>query len=198
MRLKLFLLLALFATLPLLAQRAGVQGVVIDAKSGLPVVGATVMLDNQGNAVTTGPTGKFLIDDARQGNDELLILNYGYKDWSQAVTIIDNEIEDLGTILIEPLSFENAEVLEYRNAISDMALSESQLEDEEGNTQEVALLSGATDNPFYQASSYTFSTARFRIRGYENQKTETYINGVPFNDGVRFSFNYPMVLFLNA
>ncbi|MBR3451429.1 MAG: TonB-dependent receptor [Muribaculaceae bacterium] len=197
MRLKLFLFLALFATLPLLAQQTGVQGMVVDAKSGLPVVGATVMLDNQGNAATTDALGKFLIDDARQGADELLVLCYGYKDWSQSVTIIDNEIENLGTIQVEPVSFESAEVLEYRNAVADMALSESQLEDEEGNTQEVALLSGATDNPFYQASSYTFSTARFRIRGYENQKTETYINAIPFNDGVRFSFNYSMTGGLN-
>jgi hypothetical protein len=191
------LLLALFATLPLLAQRTGVQGLVVDAKNGLPVVGATVMLDNQGYAATTDALGKFLIDDARQGTDELLVLCYGYKDWSQAVTIIDGEIENLGTIQVEPVSFESAEVMEYRNAVADMALSESQLEDEEGNTQEVALLSGATDNPFYQASSYTFSTARFRIRGYENQKTETYINGIPFNDGVRFSFNYSMTGGLN-
>ncbi len=197
MRLKLFLLLALFATLPLLAQRTGVQGLVVDAKNGLPVVGATVMLDNQGYAATTDALGKFLIDDARQGTDELLVLCYGYKDWSQAVTIIDGEIVNLGTIQVEPVSFESAEVMEYRNAVADMALSESQLEDEEGNTQEVALLSGATDNPFYQASSYTFSTARFRIRGYENQKTETYINGIPFNDGVRFSFNYSMTGGLN-
>ena len=72
MRLKLFLLLALFATLPLLAQHTGVQGTVVDAKSGLPVVGATVMLDNQGNAATTDALGMFLIDDAMQGADELL------------------------------------------------------------------------------------------------------------------------------
>ena len=197
MRLKLFLLLALFACLPMLAQRTGVQGVVVDASSGLPVVGATVMLDNQGNAATTGPTGAFVIDDARQGGDELLVLSYGYKDWSRAVTIIDGVMENLGTIQIEPVSFESVEMLDYRNAMADMALSESQLEDEEGNTQEVALLSGATDNPFYQASSYTFSTARFRIRGYESQKTETYINGIPFNDGVRFAFNYSMTGGLN-
>ena len=197
MRLKLFLLLALFATLPLLAQHTGVQGTVVDAKSGLPVVGATVMLDNQGNAATTDALGMFLIDDAMQGADELLVLCYGYKDWSQPVTVIAGEIENLGTIQVEPVSFESAEVMEYRNAVADMALSESQLEDEEGNTQEVALLSGATDNPFYQASSYTFSTARFRIRGYESQKTETYINSIPFNDAVRFSFNYSMTGGLN-
>ncbi len=197
MRLKLFLLLALFATLPLLAQRAGVQGVVIDAKSGQPVAGATVLLDNQGNAATTGSDGAFVIDDAQTGADQLLVLAYGYKDWSEAITIVANMVENVGTIQIEPVSFESAEALEYRSNLADMALSESQLEDEEGNTQEVALLSGATDNPFYQASSYNFSTMRFRIRGYENQKTETYINAVPFNDGVRFAFNYSMTGGLN-
>ena len=197
MRLKLFLLLALLATLPLLAQRTGVQGVVVDAGSGLPVVDATVLLDNQGNATTTDALGRFVIDDARQGTDQLLVLGYGYKDWSCPVTIISGEVEDLGTISIEALSFDNAESVEFRTAMADMALSESQLEDEEGNTQEVALLSGATDNPFYQASSYTFSTARFRIRGYESNKTETYINSIPFNDGIRFAFNYSMTGGLN-
>ena len=192
MRLKLFLLLALFATLPLLAQRAGVQGVVIDAKSGLPIAGATVLLDNQGSAATTGSDGAFVIDDARPANDELLVIAYGYKEWSRPVIIVTGEVENVGQIALEPVSFESAQSLEFRNAMADMALSESQLEDEEGNTQEVALLSGATDNPFYQASSYTFSTTRFRIRGYENNKTETYINSIPFNDAIRFSFNYSM------
>ena len=127
MRLKLFLLLALFATLPLLAQQAGVRGVVIDAKSGIPVVGATVLLDKQGDAATTDVTGAFIIDDAQPGNDELLVLAYGYKDWSLAVTIVPGQVENLGRIDVEPVSFESAEALEYRNAVADMALSESQM-----------------------------------------------------------------------
>jgi hypothetical protein len=139
----------------------------------------------------------FIIDDAVPGPDMLIVLAYGYNDWSRDIIIANGVVENLGDIQIEPVSFESAQALEFRNAIADMALSESQLEDEEGNTQEVALLSGATDHPFYQASSYTFSTARFRIRGYENNKTETYINGVPFNDAIRFSFNYSMTGGLN-
>ena len=198
MRLKLFLLLALFVTLPMLAQQlTGVRGVVIDAKSGLPVNGATVMLDNQGNAATTGTDGVFIIDDAYPGTDQLLVLAYGYKDWETTVVVVSGTVENMGTIQVEPVSFESAEAPEFRNSVADLALTESQLEDEEGNTQEVALLSGASDNPFYQAASYNFSTARFRIRGYENQKTETYINSIPFNDGVRFSFNYSMTGGLN-
>lgn len=178
-------------------QLTGVRGVVIDAKSGLPVNGATVMLDNQGNAATTGTDGVFIIDDADPGTDQLLVLAYGYKDWETTVVVVSGTVENMGTIQVEPVSFESAEALEFRNSVADLALTESQLEDEEGNTQEVALLSGASDNPFYQAASYNFSTARFRIRGYENQKTETYINSIPFNDGVRFSFNYSMTGGLN-
>ena len=122
MRLKLFLLLALFATLPMLAQRQGVQGTVFDAKSGLPVVGATVILDHQGNAATTDSEGLFIIDDAVPGSDQLLILAYGYNDWSRDITIVNGMVENMGDIQIEPVSFESAQALEFRNAMADMAL----------------------------------------------------------------------------
>ena len=47
MRLKLFIMLLLAATIPAIAQDSGVRGAVVDADSGMPVVGATVLL-NQG------------------------------------------------------------------------------------------------------------------------------------------------------
>ena len=78
MKLKLFLLLTLLLSASGGFAQTGVQGTVIDAKSGLPVAGATVMLDNQGNTVTTGPSGDFLINDAQPGSDVLLVIGYGY------------------------------------------------------------------------------------------------------------------------
>ena len=48
MRLKLFLLLLLTAVIPSLAQTTGVAGTVVDSNTGVPVSGATVMLDNRG------------------------------------------------------------------------------------------------------------------------------------------------------
>ena len=47
MRLKFLILFTFVVCLPALAQRAGVTGVVVDAKNGEPVIGASVMLDNQ-------------------------------------------------------------------------------------------------------------------------------------------------------
>ena len=151
-RLKLFILLALMAVLPVLAQQTGLYGIVVDARSGQPVAGATVLLDEQGNTVTTGPNGDFQISDARPGNDLLIVLGYGYKDWQQDVEIVRG-MSSVGTIRIEPVSFGNAGTemdAEFRN---ENMLTEAELEDEEGNTQAVGTLTGATDDPFYQACS---------------------------------------------
>lgn len=194
MKLKLFLLLTLLACLPSWAQ-TGLKGVVTDAKSGQPVAGITVLLDNQGITVTTGPNGDFLISGAKAGNDVLLVLSPDHKDWSANVEILSNAIDNLGTIKIEPVSFNSNDDFTYAN--SDIVLTESQLEDEEGNTQAVGLLSGANDNPFYQAASYDFSLMRFRIRGYNSEYTSTSINGINFNDAIRGRFNYSMMGGLN-
>ena len=71
MRLKLFLLLSLMTSFALLAQRTGVHGVVVDAKTGVTITGATVILDDQGTTVTTGPNGDFSITNATAGQDVL-------------------------------------------------------------------------------------------------------------------------------
>lgn len=186
MRVKLFLLLSLLVALPALAQRTGVRGSVVDAKTGLPVVGATVMLDEQGISVTSGPNGDFSISDAVAGNDRLLVLSYGYKDWMQDVIISANVVENVGTIKLVGIA-------DGSNDSDDFIVSESQIEDEEGNSQSIATLSGANDNIFYQAASYDFSLMRFRVRGYDSEYTQTMINGIVFNDPARGRFNYSMM-----
>jgi hypothetical protein len=195
MKLKLFLLLTMLVSASALWAQTGVQGTVIDAKSGLPVVGATVMLDNQGNTVTTGPSGDFLISDAQPGGDVLLVIGYGYKDCETKVEIPAKGIFNVGVVRLTSSSFNPAQSINDDQA--DLVITESQLEDEEGNTQAVATLSGASDNPFYQAASYNFSVARFRIRGYNSEYTQQYINGVYFNDAARGRFNFSMLGGLN-
>lgn len=143
MKLKLLLLLTLLACLPAWAQ-TGLKGVVKDAKSGQPVAGVTVLLDNQGITVTTGPNGDFSISGAKAGNDMLIVLSPDHKDWSQNVEILNGTLDNLGTIKIEPMSFSSNDDFTYTN--SDIVLTESQLEDEEGNTQAVGTLAGANDS----------------------------------------------------
>ena len=55
MKLKLFITLLLLAVMPAFAQNTGVSGVVVDADSGQPIAGATVLLQ-QGSSAFTGRT----------------------------------------------------------------------------------------------------------------------------------------------
>ena len=73
-KLKLLLILMLSAWLSAWALPTGVRGVVVDARSGQPVAGATVLLDEQGFTVSTGPAGDFQISDARPGRDLLVVI----------------------------------------------------------------------------------------------------------------------------
>ena len=93
-----FLLLALMLAVPAMAQRTGIKGIVVDSKTGVPVQGATVMLDGQGASATSTLDGSFVITDATAGSDVVLVFSYGYKDWSQDVVIESNRIVDVGTI----------------------------------------------------------------------------------------------------
>lgn len=96
MRLKLFLLLIPLFGLSVFAQRTGIQGIVVDAESGLPISGASIILDNQNILVNTGPAGDFLITNAAPGTDNLSIVSYGHKDWSEKVEITQNVVEKPG------------------------------------------------------------------------------------------------------
>ncbi len=186
MRLKLFLLLLLTAVLPSLAQKTGVAGTVVDSNTGAPVGGATVMLSGQSIFVTTDPSGDFRISNAAPGGDEILIAAYGYNDSSIPVDIVSGQISDMGTIRLISTDLNNV----FYEDQQDMYFDQNILEDEEGNAQSIAALTGASDDVYYNAASYDFSAMRFRMRGYNSEYHQTYINGISFNDLARGRFNY--------
>lgn len=69
-------------------------------------------------------------------------------------------------------------------------LDENQIEDEEGNDQSIGMLAGASDDVYYNAASYDFSVMRFRLRGYAQEYSQMYVNGVHLTDAIRGRFNY--------
>lgn len=186
MRLKLFLFLLLSATVPTIAQSTGLSGIVIDAGTGSPISGATVMLNEQGILVTTGPAGDFRISDATAGSDVLTIVNYGYADHYQNVEIYNNQISDLGKI---SLSSEK-QGAQYYEEQQDMLFDQSALNDDEGGSQTIGALTGAQDNIYHTTAGFDFQPMYFRIRGYNSEYQSTYINGIYLNDLARGRFSY--------
>lgn len=190
MKLKLLLVTTLiFTAFSLAAQRTGISGVVVDKDTGAPISEATVILEGQNKVVTTSPTGDFSITNAAPGEVSMVIVAYGYSDLVKKVTIANNVVENLGKIAL------SADIYSSTSGMLDdnLLVSESVLEDEEGNSQVVGALVGASDNVYYQTASYDFNVMRFRYRGYDQEYSDTYINGVNFNEPIRGRFNYSML-----
>lgn len=185
MRIKLFLLMLMMAALPSLAQKTGVSGIVVDSRTGAPIEGATVMLDNQALSAITDAGGAFHIN-AAPGADDLIILAPGTQDYVRQVIVPDGKLLNLDKIRVESGDIESM----YQDEQSDLTFDQSVLEDEEGNVQTIAALTGASDNIYYNVAGYNFQPMRFRVRGYDSKYTQTYVNGISFNDLARGRFNY--------
>lgn len=184
MRLTLTMLCAA-AMLAASAAPTGVKGRLVDARSGAPVADADILLRDQQISVVSGDDGSFQITNAESGQDVLEIIAFGYDDTFYDVNIIRDLVTNIGDIRLA-ISGYDASRLNSDNFIFD----ENEISDDESLQQSVGTIQGASDDIFYQAASYQFSTGRFRMRGLPYSWQEGYINGVNYNDDDRGQFNF--------
>ena len=170
--------------LPSLAA-TGLKGTLVDANNGKAVADANILLRDQAIFVTSGSDGTFSISNAQPGKDVLQIIAYGYADAYVDVDIVNGIVRNIGDIKLTPSGGDN----EAFNSDS-FLFDEEDILDDEGASQSVGTIQGATDDIYYQAANYDFSLARFRWRGYDSNWSAGYINGFNFNDAMRGRFNY--------
>lgn len=63
--------------------------------------------------------------------------------------------------------------------IPTVTLEDIEANDEAVSDQGISPVLNAGRDPFYSAATFSFSISRFRIRGYDNDYFETYMNGIP-------------------
>ncbi len=185
MRLKLFVMLLLSAVLPVMAQSARLTGSVVDDDTGNPIAGALVTISEQGVTVTTGPAGDFLISNLTPGTVRGLVIAYGYPD-----AAFEAEVADGQTFTVNVKLHNQSDDQLYIEESQDMYFDENTLEDEDGNSQIVNALTGASDNVYFNTASYNFGPMYFKYRGYESSYQTVYMNGMAFNDLIRGQFNF--------
>ena len=185
MRIKLTLLTLLCIAMTALAD-TGVKGIVVDSRTGKPVADANVLLRERAIFVVTGSDGVFTISNTSPGEDIIDIIASGYEDASQDVILKENIVLNIGEIKVKAVGGE------IRAENDDLIFNEEELAEDEGIGQQVSTISGATDDIYYQAANYNFSTVRFRMRGYDTNWQTGYVNGVNMNDAMRGLFNYSM------
>lgn len=179
-----------FSTLSLFAQTR-VTGVVKTADTNSPLPGVTVTLLHQNISAKTNAQGVFNLTYLTAGNEEIAFSSTGYLSQIKTVQLKENELNDIGTVLLQVDIQEDAkqDVL--------LQLNESDFSEDEGRATQTISTSLAKGDVYLSQASYSFSPMRFRLRGYEQEFESTYVNGVHFNALDRGGFNYSSLGGLN-
>jgi len=150
-----------------------ISGKLVDNQTGNPHSGLMLTLENTNNVVFTNNSGNFIFVNVPSGNynllakvsDQLFIIStFEYKSGDK----------DLGEIKF------TAPVSTNENEFSVIDISDLAGIENENDNFSSALSAGR--DVFVNAAAYNFSTGRFRPRGYFNEDSEIYMNGMPMND----------------
>ena len=155
------------------------------------IEGATVTLANQGYSTTTNAEGRFFLTYLEAIDEEVIIEAVGYMSDILLVSLVENELNDLGDITLQTdlLAEAKEEVL--------LNLTEMDLNDDEGKSQSVSSGSSASQDVFNSTVSFAWSNARYRGRGYDQTYEQNYIQGLSFNSAERGQFNFSAMGGLN-
>lgn len=157
------------------AQNAKVKGIITDDLNNF-VEGAVVSLKGTTYTATTDKNGLFQMENVPVGDYTVEVTAENHTPYSQAIKVTGAET-DLG-FLNTTTSLSMAE--ESQDNIPTVSLSDTDVK--ESSTQSVSGVLNASRDAFNAAASFTFSAARFKVRGYDNDNNVTYMNGVPMTD----------------
>ncbi|MEP7170447.1 MAG: TonB-dependent receptor, partial [Bacteroidota bacterium] len=154
-------------------QTSEIKGIIADPYN-IPIENAVVKIQETNDSVITDKSGAFMFANIPYGNYNISIAAENYNILTLPVKA-DQENIALGNIAIQHNGNESAE-----DNIPVVSLSESDLK--ESGAENVSSVLGASRDPFISAVVYSFSIARFRIRGYDDENFVSLMNGAPMND----------------
>ena len=94
MKVNILIVLLVCISFIAVSQNVTISGKVIDAKSGLPLVSATIRIKDKSFGTTSGSTGDFTLALPAKTNDTLVISYLGYKSLPKHLNTIDTSHSD--------------------------------------------------------------------------------------------------------
>ncbi len=188
-RTVLMLLASLLAMVSISAQTS-LRGKIV-SENARPISGAKVTLANQNISTTTNSAGDFALIYLEAMDEELILEADGYMSEILLILLEDGKQNDLGELKMKT---------DIQKDLHDeivLNLSEADLNDDEGKSQSMSSGTSASIDVFNNTSSYAWSSARYRGRGYEQTAEVTYINGISFVGAERGTFSYSSIGGLN-
>ena len=181
---------ALVISLAAMAQTS-LKGRVINEATQEPVVGAKITLAVQEISTTTNASGEFSLLYLEAMDEEVVIEADGFMADLRLVSLQADQVNQMDAIELHPdlVSQTQDEIL--------LNLTEEEMTDDEGRSQSQASTASASNDVFNSNTSFAWSTARYRNRGYQSNEESYYIEGLNFSSMERGQFNYSAMGGLN-
>lgn len=164
-----------------------VKGVLVDASTNEPLIGASVVVDETTIGTATGLDGSFSLS-VPSGEQKLIFSYVGYIEEEAIISITPGQDLDLGEIALEADAINLNEVKVVASVAmpreTPVALSTIKPEQiaEKLGTQEYPEILKSTPGVYATKQGGGFGDSRVNIRGFDQRNTATMINGVPVND----------------
>ncbi|WP_159519846.1 TonB-dependent receptor [Sunxiuqinia indica] len=180
--------LAIFGLSSLVALSKGtLRGTVVDADTNETLIGASIVLEGTTRGTVTDFDGTFKIEvDA--GETQLVISYLGFLDKKMAVSVVDGQTKDLGTIALDPDAVGINEVMVLASVgiqrKTPVAIStiDAELVTEKIGTQEFPEILQTTPGVYATKEGGGWGDGRFNLRGFDSPNVAVMINGIPVND----------------
>jgi len=202
---KRFILCSLFLLLYFFGRSQTIRGVVLDARTGEPMTGATVTVKEAGKKQFVKLDGYFTFKNLTPGDYEVEVTFTNYKKYDEHITVSNTKIAELKVVL-EPVIMELTAVTVTKGSSSDMNTRNI----EKHSNQLVNILSSkniqllpdiTVANVMQRVSSVTIERsssgeAKYPIiRGMEKRYINTLINGIKIPSPDNKSRFIPLDLF---
>jgi len=159
----------LFLSLPAWSQYS-ISGLVTDGLTGSVVPQAKV--EAASIQTLTGADGRFVLKVTEPGDYTVMVTMDGYEKVSIPVKVTQGSA-DAGKITLSP------SIVQAEAGLSEITLSG----ESDDKDQAVSGLLHSSGDVFTNTASYSFSSMFFRMRGYDSEYENIYIEGIPVNDG---------------
>ncbi|MGB4654777.1 MAG: carboxypeptidase-like regulatory domain-containing protein [Bacteroidales bacterium] len=170
---KTYCLLILFAVghIGLFAQGYSVSGRVVDNETGVYIPNAQLELNNMFNL--SNSVGEYHFDNVHPGDYQLIVSAPNYLIERINFTVHNSDVI-MADVRLKFSPYDEG----LGVGIGDFSLDA----DDEGGSDMYSGVLTSTSDPYSQAAAYSFSPMYYKVRGYDNEYRNVYMNGVLVND----------------
>ncbi len=183
-----FLLLCMFCVSWAIHAQITVKGVILDADTKEPLIGASIFEPNSKLGTVSDLDGSFTLKLPSSGEKVIEITYVGYLSRKESINIKNEVLHNMETILMKPdvvalgdVVVTSSVAIRRKTPVALSVIEPTQLEYKLG-TQEFPEILKSTPSVYATKQGGGFGDARVNIRGFASENVAVMVNGVPVND----------------